>query len=94
MLYIYLRNFYIFNYNLIFLITENKVQLKCKRIRWNDKEKNIVLKAFNTYLNTYKCPTSKEIVALIAANPCLRTRTINQVKTWFNNQQKILRAKF
>ncbi|XP_039303519.1 myb-like protein I [Solenopsis invicta] len=75
-------------------VQENKVQMKCKRIRWNAKEKNIVLKEFNAYLNTYKCPTTKEIAALIAANPCLQTRTISQVKTWFNNQQKILRNKF
>jgi len=82
--YTYLRNF-------IFLITENR--MKCKRVRWNNKEKNIVLKEFNTYLNTHKCPTNKEIAALIAANPLLQTRTISQIKTWLNNQQKISRVK-
>ncbi|XP_071579873.1 uncharacterized protein [Temnothorax nylanderi] len=75
------------------LHNNNKAKMKCKRIRWPDEQKNIVLKAFNRYLYTNKCPTPKEIAALIAANPCLQTRTISQVKTWFNNQQKDLRSK-
>lgn len=77
---------------MFFLLTENKTQSKCKRTRWSNIEKDIVLKKFSTYLNTYKCPTNKEIAALIAANSCLQTRTVNQVKTWFNNQQKVLRS--
>ena len=79
----------------IFLIIENGARMKYKRIRWSDEQKNIVLKEFHPYLNTpHKCPTDKEIATLIAANPCLQTRTIRQVKSWFNNQQKIFRSKF
>ncbi|KYN28631.1 hypothetical protein ALC57_01950 [Trachymyrmex cornetzi] len=70
---------------------ESKMQSRCKRIRWNNEEKQIVLKIFDTYLNTYKCPTNKEIAALINANSCLQTRTVNQVKAWFNNQQRSIR---
>jgi len=55
--------------------------VKCKRVRWNNKEKNIVLEEFNTYLNTHKCPTKdEEIAALIVANPLLQTRTISQIR--------------
>ncbi|XP_018377294.1 PREDICTED: myb-like protein D [Trachymyrmex cornetzi] len=71
--------------------TKSKMQSRCKRIRWNNEEKQIVLKIFDTYLNTYKCPTNKEIAALINANSCLQTRTVNQVKAWFNNQQRSIR---
>ncbi|CAL1672683.1 unnamed protein product [Lasius platythorax] len=60
------------------LYKKNETQLKCKRTRWSNAEKDIVLIQFGTYLNTYKCPSFKEIAALIAANPCLQTRTVYQ----------------
>ncbi|XP_032689252.1 uncharacterized protein PFC0810c-like [Odontomachus brunneus] len=73
------------------LCNKDKVKTKYKHTRWTDEEKNIVLNKFSTYLNTYKYPLNKEITALIGDNSCLQTRTVRQVKTWLNNQQKILR---
>lgn len=94
-IHIYVYKLYIlykFIYIIHLLIIEHETQLKCKRTRWIIAEKDIVLTQFGTYLNTYKCPSLKEIATLIATNPCLQTRTVYQIKSWFNNQQKILRT--
>jgi len=59
-----------------------------KRIRWNEEEKNAVMSAFGTYINSTKLPSLQEIHKLIQNSPCLKSRTAPQIKTWLHNQRK------
>lgn len=59
-----------------------------KRIRWNEEEKDAVMSAFGTCIDSTKLPSLQEINKVIQSSPCLKNRTAPQIKTWLHNQRK------
>lgn len=61
---------------------------KCSRVRWTEKEKEVALQAFQTFIISKTLPSFQQIQEVIDANPGVFNRNIATIKTWISNQIK------
>lgn len=66
---------------------------KTIRRRWNNEERNTVMKLFGKYIKSSHLPSTQDILIAIKTHKCLRERTAPQIRTWLHNQRKLEQQK-
>ncbi|XP_015604154.1 uncharacterized protein LOC107271999 [Cephus cinctus] len=61
---------------------------KCRRTRWNEKEKEIARRYFSQSIATKTLPSFQMIQEIIDANPGIFNRNLASSKSWVSNQIK------
>ncbi|XP_077256687.1 uncharacterized protein LOC143894367 [Temnothorax americanus] len=57
-----------------------------KRIRWTQKECDVITNAFKPIMKEGHIPTGKQMVEIKMKNECLSRRSIPQIRSWIHNQ--------
>ncbi|XP_044757076.1 uncharacterized protein LOC123315447 [Coccinella septempunctata] len=63
---------------------------KNQKAKWDPDSRAAVMNAFGNTLGEGKLPSSHQIQQLINSTPCLRKRTVPQIRTWLHSKKKIL----
>lgn len=61
---------------------------KTKRTKWTDQEKKAIIKYFGNLEKLSKLPSLQECRKVILKYRILNQRTIQQIKTWIDNQRR------
>lgn len=65
---------------------------KTSKSKWDPASRAAVMNKFGPLLLDSKIPSTHQIQDLISRTPCLRNRTVPQIRTWLHNKKKILES--